>query len=417
MKHIQSIVGVFLSMALVAPVPHALAEDVTKPQSPLTSEEWRLYQELSQRIKDHYVEPVDEQRLLKGCLSGMARELDAHSAYLPPVPLKNLSSDAENPAGIGLTLGIRNNRPQVIATLEDAPAAHVDIRRGDVLARIDGELVLDRALDDVVARLRGKAGTSVRIGLLRSGSPDIIEHSLKRVIIAPKGVKSRQLEPGYGYIHINAIHQDTPKALIKAVQTLYPAGQAKARGLVLDLRDNYGGLLDRSLALAATFLPEDALLLSTKGQAENSTTTWRATKDALGGLLRSQSRDAPAVMKDLPLVVLVNGGTAAGAEIVAGALQDHQRAVLIGTPTFGKDSLQQILPLRNDGAVKLTVERWRTPKGRSVSPGGLAPDIVIGTDVGAGAVADPVLDKALAVLKEKSAGLNQADAGQPAWSR
>lgn len=406
MKHLQSIVRAsFFSMLLCFASP-LLAEESVQEKSPLSADELQQYRELSKRIKENYVDPVDDQRLFNACLSGMSR-LDPHSDYLDAEAYKNLSSDSGS-AAVGLELQVKNHRAMVISVIEDSPAAQAGIRKGDSIFKIDGNIIYDVPLNKVVQQLRGKPDTTLLLTVGREGVAEPITFNLTRKNIKVQTVKSKMLEPGYGYVRISAFYDSTIEKFVETMQALDKQNGGALKGLVLDLRNNPGGLLDKSLALAGAFLPQDIELMSTRGRAKNAT---RVNRNGIGLFFHDLSREdsqalekLPFGVKRVPLVVLANNGSAAGAEIVVGALQDYRRALIVGTPTFGKDSLQTLmsLSLRDDTALKLTTARWQTPNGRSSAPAGIAPDILI-ADTAEGSLQenDPALDRALASLKSR----------------
>ncbi|MDD4930083.1 MAG: S41 family peptidase [Gallionella sp.] len=400
MKHRRSVVGVVLGCALSGAA--AFAEEGAP--SPLTAAELQQYRELSRRIQADYVDPVDDKRLFNACLVGMSH-LDPHSDYLDAAALKAMKTGS-GIAGVGLELGIKNNRATVISAIEDSPASKAGIRRGDTLFKIDGEPVVDLSLVKVVDALRGAADSKVRLTILREGSPEPVNFELTRKVIKLSTVKSKMLEPGYAYVKISAFYDETIEKFVAAMQALDKPGELK--GLVLDLRNNPGGLFAGSMALASVFLPDGAELLNvTERRYGKPVTVQYNDRD----LRRSDARALNSYpsgikrLKTIPLVVLVNNGSAAGVEIVAGALQDYRRALIIGTPTFGKDSIQTLIPLGDEPeetALKLTTARWHTPKGRSSFPSGIAPDILVEVTASPDAD-DTALDRALRALKEQNA--------------
>ena len=423
MRHRRSVIRVVLLCALSGTAPVAFAEDAALNQSPLTAAEWQQYRELSNRIKEEYVDPVDDKRLFNACLSGMSH-LDPHSDYLDADALKAMTAGS-GIAGIGLELQIKNNRATVISAIEDSPAAKAGIRRGDTLFKIDGDLVVGLPLDKVVQQLRGAADSKIKLTVGREGTPEPLNLDLSRKVITVTTVKSRMLEPGYAYVKISAFHDETIQKFVETMQALDKPGEMK--GLVLDLRSNPGGLLDKSLALAAAFLPPDALLVTMHGRAEYMKRTYKNNDDVLSLKDFRSLQQLPFWVKQIPLVVLVNDWSAAGPEIVTGALQDYRRALIIGMPTFGKDTTQTILPLSEknnkvETALKLTTARWQTPYGRSSAPAGIAPDILIANEA-ADSLQDKALDRALAALKRGQSpaidpAIDQALVGQllDAWN-
>ncbi len=405
MRHRKSVIGIVLLCALSGITPAAFAEEAATSQSPLTAAELQQYRELSRRIKEEYVDPVDDKRLFNACLAGMSH-LDPHSDYLDAEAFKAMKTGS-GIAAVGLELGVKNNRATVISAIEDTPASQAGIRRGDSLFKIDGELVVDLSLVKVVDALRGAPDSKVRLTVLREGLPEPLNFDLTRKVITLKTVKSRMLEPGYAYVKISAFYDETIAKFVDAMRELDKQGELK--GLVLDMRNNPGGLFSSSLALAAVFLPDDVKLVTiTERRYGKSVTVQYNDHD----LRRSDAKALDSYpsgikkLKQIPLVVLVNGGSAAGVEIVAGALQDYNRALIIGSPTFGKDSIQTLITLSDkpeETALKLTTARWQTPKGRSSFPSGIAPDFPISAgDITAPDAADAALDRALGLLKQRN---------------
>lgn len=407
MKHRQLITGASLFCLLLGAAPVVFAEGAAQDNPPLTAEELQQYRELSKRIKENYVDPVDGKKLFNACLDGMGK-LDAHSEYYDAEAYKDLSGDSGS-AGVGLELGMKNHRATVISTIEDTPASQADIRKGDSLFKIDGNIVVDLSLDKVVHQLRGKPGTTLRLTVMRDGAPEPITFDLARKEIKVQTVKSRILEPGYGYIWINSFTLSTIEKFVEIMQALDKQSGGELKGLVLDLRNNPGGRLDNALALAAAFLPRDAKLMSMHGRAADMTRTYKNNDDDLRRRDLQALQQLPVWSKRIPLVVLVNNGSAAGVEIIVGALQDYRRALIVGTPTFGKDSIQTLMTLSQDGtkeetALKLTTARWQTPYGRSSAPAGIAPDIFVATTTEDSLQdKDKTLDRALASLKSRHA--------------
>ena len=409
-------------LLLFGPLP-VLAETPTETAKenppPLSAMEWRLYQALSKHIKDSHITSVDDATLFQGCLSGMAGGLDPYSSYLDTKAFDEMKGRTDDTAEIGLELGMRIDRAQVLRVLANSPAAQADIRRGDVIVRIDGKVVVGQSLVDVGRRLRSKPETEVHLLLQREGVAEPLQVALKRVILPKqKTVQSRRLEPGYGYTQVGMFLRATPDEFVAALEALADAGKgadkAKLQGLILDLRDNPGGLLEQATAFAGAFLPSDALIARTEGRTPDADKEYRTSVASLGShFMRYWAISELA--QSLPLVVLINGETAAGAELVAGALRDHGRAVLVGMATFGRDTLQAVTPMRGYGAIKLSTQRWFTPKGHSSFPDGLAPDIVVTTaDYDSTTQDDPTLQRGLAVLKEKTAAAQKAAAERAA---
>ncbi|MHB8987853.1 MAG: S41 family peptidase [Desulfobulbia bacterium] len=401
MKYRLSIIAVMLFLILAGVTPPVLAEEPQQDMSPLTPQEWQVYRELSTRIKEAYVDPVDDKRLFNACLDGMAK-LDPYSYYLDAKAYQEKFGELQNPAGVGLEFAMKGGRHQVVSALPDSPASEAGIRRGDVILKIDGTPIGKLSLSEAAQRMQGKPDTKIRLTLLRDGADTPLDFNLTRRLIDYQTVNSKLLESGYGYIKVRAFHRNTLEKFVEAMQSLYTQNQGKLNGLVLDLRDNPGGLFDKATALAAAFLPTNTLLLSTKGQAKDASQEYKSSGDGLSWSDSRALQKLPGGIERLPLVMLVNDQSAAGSEIVAGALQDHQRALIIGTPTFGKDSIQTVLPMNDQSAVILTTSRWQTPKGRSSAPDGIMPDIRV-EDTAATATEqdDKVLARALAELKSR----------------
>lgn len=412
MKHYRSFVAAVFFYVLTSASSAVFAEVADKDKLPLSAEEWQQYRELSKRIKENYVDPVDDKRLFNACLSGMGR-LDPHSEYLDAEATQNLSGGSGS-AGVGLELQIKNSRATVVSVIEGSPAAQTGIRPGDCLFKIDNEIVAGLPLDKVVHQLRGEPGSALRLTVLRDGSPEPLSFDLTRKNITVQIVKSRLLEPGYGYIRITAFHLGTIDKFVAAMQSLDKQSSGELKGLVLDLRNNPGGLFDKALALAGAFLPHNAELVSIKGRAKDMTHTYTNNFNDNNNYLNLKDfqslQKLPLGVRRVPLVVLVNNQSAAGVEIVVGALQDYRRALILGTPTFGKDSIQTLMALSDKTALKLTTARWQTPNGRSSAPAGIAPDIfVAATSKDALQESDPALERALASLKSRYAADTQPE--------
>jgi carboxyl-terminal processing protease len=365
--------GVMLSLTLSAVAQH------DAPISPLPVEELRTLTEVFGRIKSDYVEPVDDKKLITGAINGMVADLDPHSAYLEGEDLRDLEVGTKGEfGGLGIEVGMEDGFVKVISPIDDSPAARADIKPGDLIVKIDDTVVKGMTLNDAVNRMRGKPGTQIKLTIVRKGSEKPLVVTLTRSIIKVQSVKSTLLEPGYVYLRITQFQEQTGENLVTAIDALYKKNNGPIKGIVLDLRNNPGGLLNSAVAVSAAFLPKHALVVYTDGRTEDS--KMRLTADAddyLRGDTTDYMQDLPEAIKNTPLVVLVNGGSASASEIVAGALQDHKRAVIMGQQTFGKASVQTILPLSNDAALKLTTARYYTPNGRSIQAKGITPDITL----------------------------------------
>ncbi|MCL7462359.1 S41 family peptidase [Pseudomonas sp. NW5] len=352
-----------LSLALAGGLPAALAND-TRESAPATLplDELRTFVEVLDRIKSAYVEPIDDRTLLENAIKGMLGNLDPHSAYLEPQAFQELQESTSGEfGGLGIELGIEDGMLKVISPIDDTPAARAGIEAGDLITRIDEQPTKGWTLMQAVEKLRGKPGSSVNLTLMRdTGKPFDLE--LTRDVIKVRSVKSELLDKGYGYLRITQFQVDTGREVERALARMARDNGKALDGLVLDLRNNPGGVLQAAVEVSDHFLSK-GLIVYTKGRIANSELRFSA--------------DADDASRGVPLVVLVNGGSASAAEIVAGALQDHKRAVIMGTDSFGKGSVQTVLPLTNERALKLTTALYYTPNGRSIQAQGIVPDIVV----------------------------------------
>ncbi|MBW7902331.1 MAG: S41 family peptidase [Rhodocyclaceae bacterium] len=344
----------------------------------LPVEELRTFAEVFNAIKQGYVEPVEDKKLITHAISGMLSNLDPHSAYLDADAFKDLQVGTQGEfGGLGIEVGMEDGLIKVISPIEDTPAYRAGIKTGDLIFKLDDTPVKGMTLSDAVKKMRGKPKTQIRLSILRKGEAKPLEITLTREVIKVQSVKSKLVEPGYGYVRVTSFQENTGSAVVKHLNDLYKPGELK--GLVLDLRNDPGGLLNAAVGVAAAFLPPKALVTSTDGRTEDAKHKYYATPDDYlrGGKRDDYIKDVPAQAYKVPMVVLVNAGSASASEIVAGALQDHKRAVIMGTQTFGKGSVQSVLPLPGNTAIKLTTARYYTPSGRSIQAKGIEPDIVV----------------------------------------
>ncbi|MDR1662544.1 MAG: S41 family peptidase [Azoarcus sp.] len=361
------VVGIMLSLNFSANADKLGAQ-------PLPVEELRAFADVFNVVKRDYVEPVEDKKLFTQAITGMLSGLDPHSAYLDANALKELQVSTKGEfGGLGIEVSMEDGFVKVVSPIEDTPAFRAGIKAGDLIVKIDEVLVKGMNLDEAVKRMRGKPSTKITLTLARKGEPEPIVVKLTREVIKTQSVKSKILEPGYGYLRITQFQENTVPSATEHLAKL--AKEGKPKGLVLDLRNDPGGLLNGAVGLTAAFLPEGAMVVSTNGRTEGAQREYRAS---LGEHLQGSAlRALPSWTRNVPLVVLVNGGSASASEIVAGALQDHKRAKIMGTRTFGKGSVQTILPLANAAALKLTTGRYYTPSGRSIQAKGIDPDIVV----------------------------------------
>ena len=347
---------------------------------PLPVEELRAFTEVFGRIKSDYVESVEDKKLITEAITGMLAGLDPHSAYLDQDAFREMQVGTQGEfGGLGIEVGMEDGFVKVVSPINDSPAARAGVKSGDLIVKLDDTSVKGMTLNDAVKRMRGKPNTQIMLTIVRKGDPKPIIVTLTRAIIKIQSVKSKLLEPGYAYFRVTQFQEHTGETLATAIQNLYKQNQGAMRGIVLDLRNDPGGLLNGAVAVSAAFLPQNTLVVYTDGRTEDAKMRLTASPE---NYLRGRVRDdylsrLPAEVKNVPMVVLVNGGSASASEIVAGALQDHKRAVIMGTQTFGKGSVQTILPLGNSTAIKLTTARYYTPNGRSIQAKGIVPDIIL----------------------------------------
>ncbi|CAH1905735.1 Carboxy-terminal-processing protease [Candidatus Nitrotoga sp. HW29] len=366
------IAGVLISLQFSAIADKDSAE-------PLPIEELRAFSEVFGRIKSDYVEPVTDKKLITEAITGMLTGLDPHSAYLDADAFKELQIGTQGEfGGLGIEVGMEDGLVKVISPIEDSPAYHAGMKSGDLIIKLDDVMVKSLTLGDAVKRMRGKPGSKIVLTVIRKETPKPLTFTLTRAIIKVQSVKSKLIEPGYAFVRITQFQEHTGENLATALNNLFKQNQGSMKGLVLDLRNDPGGLLNSSVAASAAFLPKDALVVYTEGR--NSDAKMRLTavpNDYLRNNEKDYLKNLPAAVKTVPMIVLVNGGSASASEIVAGALQDHKRAIIMGTQTFGKGSVQSVLPLGNNTAIKLTTARYFTPGGRSIQAKGIVPDIVV----------------------------------------
>jgi len=329
----------------------------------LPRQDVRLMAEVIERVKEEYVDPVDDHELMQHAIHGMVANLDAHSAFLEEDELEDLMVASEgNYSGVGIEVSYEDGLIVVIAPFEGSPAERAGLRTGDVIVAIDGEAVKTVGLGASVGRMRGEPGTVVRVTIERYGVAEPIEYSIERARIDVHSVRQAMLEPGYGYLRISQFSETTAADLEAAFRQLEQASGRPLAGMVLDLRGNPGGLLDAGVEVADAFL-DRGMIVSATGRGRDA---------------RFSIEAAPGDLLDgAPLAVLVDGGSASASEIVAGALHDHGRATLLGRTTFGKGSVQTILPLSDGRAIKLTTSRYYTPSGVSIHERGIEPDVVL----------------------------------------
>ncbi len=323
----------------------------------------RTLSEVFDKIKHNYVEDVDDKTLLDNAIRGMLSGLDPHSTYLDAKAFEELRVGTTGEfGGLGIVVGMEDGFVKVISPIDDTPAQRAGVKAGDLIIRLDDTPVKGMSLDDAVKIMRGKPGTNIDLTIVREGEDQPLKFTITRDRIRVKSVKSRLLEPGYAYVRVSQFQERTGKDLHNAITELKKENKGNLKGLVLDLRNNPGGLLDAAVIVSDTFL-DRGTIVSVKGRTEDNKLSQAATPGD--------------ILKGSPIVVLVNEGSASASEIVAGALQDNKRAVIMGQKTFGKGSVQTVIPLGNNSALKLTTARYYTPSGRSIQAEGIAPDIAL----------------------------------------
>jgi carboxyl-terminal processing protease len=348
-------------------VPAVRAADAPQPASPSNSDTYReldLFGEVFERVRADYVDKVSDEQLVEAAISGMLTALDPHSSYMNAKSFRDMQVQVRGEfGGLGIEVTMESGVVKVVSPIDDTPAAKAGLKPGDLIVAIDGEPVQGMSLNDAVERMRGPVGSAIKLTIRRTGR-DPFDVTMKRAVVKIQSVKSRLEGDDIGYVRITSFNEQADSGLKKAIQSLKAKAGNKLAGVVLDLRNNPGGLLDQAVAVSNDFLSQGEIV-STRGRHAEDAQRYNAQPpgDLTGGL---------------PMVVLINGGSASASEIVAGALQDHHRAVLLGTRSFGKGSVQTIIQLPGHGAMRLTTARYYTPSGRSIQAKGIEPDIVVG---------------------------------------
>lgn len=355
--------GMFVGAAIILDMGVLAERDEPKEAlAPLPLNELRSFTEVFSRIKSDYVEPVEDKKLLEDAVQGMLAGLDPHSAYLDADSFKDMRVETEGQfGGLGIEVTMENGFVKVVSPIEDTPAARAGVKPGDLIIRLDDKAVKGLTLTEAVRFMRGKPGSDITLTIVREGATKPLKITLTRAVIKIQSVKSRMLESGFGYVRVTQFQAGTDKGLAEALKKLETENKGTLRGMILDLRNNPGGVLNSAVGVSDAFL-DKGLIVYTEGRVADSKMKLSATPgDLLSGA---------------PMVVLINGGSASASEIVAGALQDHKRAVIMGTKSFGKGSVQTIIPVSNGAALKITTARYYTPSGRSIQASGIVPDIV-----------------------------------------
>lgn len=352
-----------LTIGITLAIGHGVLAERENNTDPLPLGELRSFTQVFERIKKDYVVEVTDKTLLENAIRGMLSGLDPHSSYLDKDAFQDLQVGTTGEfGGLGIEVGMEDGFVKVIAPIDDTPAQRAGVKAGDLVIRLDEKPVKGMTLQEAVKIMRGKVGTPITLTIIREGEEKPLKITIVRDTIKVRSVRQRTLEPGFGYLRISQFQSPTGENLADAIDELEENNDGELKGLVLDLRNNPGGVLNAAVDVSNAFL-EEGLIVYTEGRIANSRMQFSATSKRL--------------LNGAPLVVLVNGGSASASEIVAGALQDHKRAIILGTQTFGKGSVQTILPLNNETALKLTTARYFTPSGRSIQAEGITPDIIL----------------------------------------
>jgi carboxyl-terminal processing protease len=350
-----------LIAGVLVSIGHGVFAERESKQASLPVEELRTFSDVFGRIKNDYVVDVDDKELIENAIRGMLSGLDPHSAYLDAEQFTELQVGTTGQfGGLGIEVGMENGFVKVIAPIDDTPAQRAGVQAGDLVIRLDDTPVKGMTLNEAVKIMRGKPGSDIELTIVREGVDQPLKITITRDVIKVKSVRARMLEPGYGYLRISQFQSKTAENMVDAIEDLKKENKGPLHGLVLDLRNNPGGVLNGAVAVSDAFLKK-GMIVYTEGRIDDSKLRFNATPDD--------------VIDGAPLVVLVNQGSASASEIVAGALQDHKRAIIVGVKTFGKGSVQTILPLSSESALKLTTARYYTPSGKSIQAEGITPDI------------------------------------------
>lgn len=415
--------GLFTGVALT--LQFAARADRDNLGTPLPVEELRAFADVFGRIKSDYVEPVSDKKLINEAINGMVSGLDPHSSYLDADAFKELQVGTQGEfGGLGIEVGMEDGLVKVVSPIEDTPAFHAGVKSGDLIVKLDDTMVKGLTLNDAVKKMRGKPGSKIVLTIIRKDAPKPIVVTLVRAVIKVQSVKPKLVEPGYAFVRITQFQEHTTENLGAALEKLFKENKGEMKGLVLDLRNDPGGLLTGAVGVSAAFLPKNSLVVYTEGRTADAKMRLSAVpEDYLRGDGKTDAlQNLPAAVKTVPMVVLVNGGSASASEIVAGALQDHKRAVILGTQTFGKGSVQTILPLGNNTAVKLTTARYYTPGGRSIQAKGIVPDILVedpstGDDENAFRLREADLDKHLSNDKQPEEKMERRKSSAPSENK
>src|SRR5262249_30140035 len=371
--------------------------------SPEQMQQLRRFMEVYGAVKTQFVEVVDDQKMMDGAIGGLLHKVDPYSGYFDKDEFKDLQRNTSPRGGLGFEVASWGGRIKVVAPIEGTPAERAGIRPGDMIVKVDEVDTVGMWLPDVIKLLRGDPGSRVKITLLRPGTDAPVEVQLTREVIRVRSVRSALAGSGIGCVRVAQLQEKTADLMAGAINALRSETGGTLRGLVLDLRNNPGGLATTAVGIAAAFLPDDALIVSSEGRTDDSRKRFTASPADYRGTSDDFRKRLPPETRTVPLVVLVNGASASGSEIVAAALQDHKRATIVGEKTFGRGSLQVIMPLVDGTAVKLTTGYWKSPAGRPLYDG-VTPDVAYATPAGqststCGSAGDGAMQRAIEILK------------------
>jgi carboxyl-terminal processing protease len=374
------LVGIGMVAGVAASVQFSAMAQKGNAQSaatPLPLDELRQLADVYGLIKSDYVEPVEDKKLLSDAIAGMVASLDPHSVYLDQKDFAEMQESVQGKfVGIGVEVAMEDGYVKIVSPIEDTPAFRAGIKAGDLITRIDNVPIKGLSLDEAISRMRGEPHSKVLLTIARRGADTPWVVPVERQEIKMVSVKAKLVEPGYAWLRISQFQEETVEELADKVKGLY-AQNPNIKGLVLDLRNDPGGLLPSAIGVSAAFLPQNEVIVSTRGQLPESNATFYGRRDFYARPGADPLARLPAALKTVPMVVLVNTGSASASEIVAGALQDYKRAIVMGSQTFGKGSVQTLRQLSADTAVKLTTARYYTPKGRSIQARGIVPDLKV----------------------------------------
>lgn len=375
-----SLISIGIIFGILVSINLSVFADKKEEAKKLPVEDLRIFAEVFGKIKADYVEEVADKKLLTEALNGMLAGLDPHSTFLDEDHFKEMQQGTAGEfGGLGIEVGMEDGFVKVISPIEDTPAFKAGLQSGDLIIKLDDKSVKGMTLNDAVKLMRGKPGSTINVQILRKGKDTPFDVKITRAQIKSQSVKAKLIQEDYGYLRVTQFQERTGEDVAKSINKLFAENKKPLNGLILDMRNNPGGLLNAAVAVSAAFIPEGELVVYTEGRAKDSKMHLTAIpenfiRDPKGNNYISK---LPPEIKKTPMVVLVNNGSASASEIVAGALQDHKRALIVGTKSFGKGSVQSILPMNNGTAIKLTTARYFTPKGRSIQAKGIDPDIIV----------------------------------------